>query len=195
MRDYKNLESAFLDLGSLVDYDSEHSSVGKSIYAELRNLSLKIENPDVWLPETEQKLTTEFIDREWLFRLGESKEAPVHPITKKQRYEYADIGKRLQKALRVLRWGRAPASAIVLVLNPEGGSRERGHLPCTIGYNLTLRNGKLETTMIMRSNIFPGMFLSDVNLGIKLHKYSAEKLKVEVGPLLYHSMRTYKKLK
>mgnify|MGYP001560576217 CR=1 FL=1 len=194
----KTLQDAFTVVSAEVER-VKPTKVGKSQYKELRNFLIEITEPEPWLPK-ETVLSHKFLEKEWSFRLGEIDESPEHPYTGKHRFEYADVGKRLQKVLRVLRWKRAPMSAILLVLNPDNKKiegekkREMGHLPCTAGYNLTVRDGKLLTTVMMRSNTFPEMFLSDVNLAIKLHLYSAEKLKLEPGPLTYFSMRTYRKL-
>lgn len=54
-------------------------------------------------------------------------------------------------------------------------------IPCTIGYQIKVREGLLHLTYIQRSADFATHFENDIYLAFKLQKYIAEKTGYEVG--------------
>ena len=56
-----------------------------------------------------------------------------------------------------------------------------GRIPCTLGYQFQIREGKLNITYLQRSADFATHFNNDLYLAWKLQKYIAERLNVPVG--------------
>lgn len=57
----------------------------------------------------------------------------------------------------------------------------KNRVPCTIGYSLQIRNGKLNLHYIQRSCDFFTHFLNDIYLAVKLQRWAARELALDVG--------------
>lgn len=68
-------------------------------------------------------------------------------------------------------------------------------VPCSLGYNFQVREGKLNIHYIMRSSDFATHFSNDVYLAMKLQKYVAEKTGYSVGSFTHtiFSLHVYHK--
>lgn len=68
-------------------------------------------------------------------------------------------------------------------------------VPCSLGYNFQIRNGKLNMHYLMRSCDFSTHFRNDVYLAIKLLEYVAEQTGYEVGDFTHtmFSLHVYNK--
>ena len=62
-----------------------------------------------------------------------------------------------------------------------------GRVPCSLGYNFQVRNGKLNMHYLMRSSDFSTHFSNDVYLAIKLLEWVSEQVKIPVG-MFSHTM-------
>lgn len=65
-----------------------------------------------------------------------------------------------------------------------GGKRR---IPCSMHYQFLVRNNKLHSNYVMRSNDFYGHFAVDIIVAARLQMYIAEKLNIKVGSLTYFS--------
>ena len=63
-------------------------------------------------------------------------------------------------------------------------------VPCSLGYNFQIRNGKLNIHYVMRSCDFYTHFYNDVYLALKLQRYVAESVGVPVGDFT-HTMFSF----
>ena len=68
-------------------------------------------------------------------------------------------------------------------------------VPCSLGYNFQVREGKLNLTYVMRSCDFNTHFINDIYLAIKMLEYVADQTGYEVGSFTHFmfSLHIYKK--
>lgn len=80
----------------------------------------------------------------------------------------------------------------VIDINNLGGL---SRVPCSLGYNFQVRDGKLNMHYVMRSCDFSTHFRNDVYLAIKLLEYVAERTNNKVGDFTHtmFSLHVYKK--
>ncbi len=125
--------------------------------------------------------------------------------------EYIHDGK-LGYTYNEMLWNQDQLTAIVNRIKQDPDSRQlwlslwdpckyidkiggHGRVPCSIGYNFQVRNGKLNMHYVMRSCDFITHFRNDVYLAIKLLEWVADKTGYEVGNFTHtmFSLHIYKK--
>lgn len=105
---------------------------------------------------------------------------------------------QLMKVIDILKKDNETRQAWLSIWNPNidpnnlgGGSR----VPCSLGYNFQIRNGKLDMHYIMRSCDFSTHFCNDVYLALRLQEYVANLVGVPIGNFTHtmFSLHVYKK--
>lgn len=124
------------------------------------------ELPEVWEPMIEnQKLEAGLITRRFSYTYSE-------------RLTY-----QLMEALEELRSNPNSREAYLSIWNstvdPFRLSRRR--VPCTLGYQFFIREGKLHLIYLQRSCNFPKHFQDDIYLARKLQEWVADKLEIPPG--------------
>lgn len=84
------------------------------------------------------------------------------------------------------------------IWSPEIDPKRLGgisRVPCSLGYNFQVRDGKLNIHYVMRSCDFNTHFINDIYLAIKLLEYVGEKTEIETGSFTHtvFSLHIYKK--
>lgn len=100
------------------------------------------------------------------------------------RFEYGD----LNDVVQLLKDRPGTRQAYIPIWFPEDGcaALQKERVPCTLGYHLLLRNGKLKIVYYMRSCDFLRHFRDDVYMAARLCQWVAEKVGAEPGSLVMH---------
>jgi hypothetical protein len=99
-------------------------------------------------------------------------------------FPYGDLG----CVVKLLKERPGTRQAYIPIWFPEDGyaSTVGQRVPCTLGYHLLLRNGKLKIVYYMRSCDFLRHFRDDVYMAARLCQWVAEKIGAEPGSLVMH---------
>lgn len=114
-------------------------------------------------------------------------------------YTYSErYGDQVEKVIESLKTHPSSRNAIIAMWDPTididriGGKMR---VPCTMYYQVLIRNGKVNMIYNIRSNDLMTHWCYDIWLSIKLQEYIAEKLGLPVGSFIQFvgSLHTYKK--
>ena len=97
---------------------------------------------------------------------------------------------QIEKVIEELRTSPDSRQGIVQIFNYLYDHKNIGgvkRIPCTMHYQFLLRNSKLHSCYVMRSNDLYGHFCVDIIVAARIQMYIAEKLNVGVGSLTYFS--------
>lgn len=113
-------------------------------------------------------------------------------------YTYSErIGTQHQKAIHELLTRPETRQAIIQIHNREIDDKVMGkkRIPCSMFYQLMLRNGKLDLIYVMRSSDFATHFQNDIYLAIKMQEYVAKFTDYEPGKFIMFvsSLHCYKR--
>jgi thymidylate synthase len=122
--------------------------------------------PDVWAPLLENRI------------IG-GKSEPCFSYTYSQRFAYNDIPHMIAEM------ERHPTSRqiYISIWHPMVDSSRLGkrRVPCSLGYQIMYRNGKIDIAYHMRSSDFATHFDNDIWMALKLQQYFATSLNRPLG--------------
>lgn len=123
--------------------------------------------------------------------------APLLESNGKFSYTYSErlYVANVPKVIEALKENPASRQCYIPIWNPhDAGALGHRRVPCSLGYHVMIRNGKLLMTYTMRSSDFHTHWDNDVWLALKLQEYIADFLNIPTGDFTHilNSLHTYK---
>ena len=155
-----------------------------------------------------QTATRDAADREWASRMDRFSQDHEFRFVRRggnlsfaedTGYTYRDRiwnDGQLDKILSLISERRETRQALLMVYNPslDVDRLSKGRIPCSIGYQVFLRQGALHMVYMMRTADLINIFAADLYLAEKLKSHFAEKLSVISGDLtvLVNNLHVYR---
>lgn len=166
-------------------------------------------------PDLDQMIKDRGLNLEWCYADLEERLTPNH-INPGEAYkmrpewsEFVHNGKfaytyneriryQLEKTIEILKRDKDTRQAVITIYEGEKDSDNRlgvKRVPCSMYYQLLVRDGKLDIIYSMRSSDFMTHFPYDIWMAAKLRDHIAEKIDVPAGKLIFFSgsLHAYRK--